>query len=506
MRGETEGLPNVFKLPVLEFELPNGSQCTITNPLAFYDFEGDIPDGFQNMVWSTSLVPEEAESFFKIWPRTYRWPTSSPNAPNEDYERINTLMRGDKAQRGSVRQLRDQVGRLFTYPTPGETALVYEHRLMDIAIGSIEAPHNTVHLLLGGLGYMANADYAGFDPIFYIHHCNIDRILAFWEYTYNEFWVGEGYYHKDGGENVIRFTQSGGPSGSGAVEVDQSSPLQPYRSTKGEYWIPKQARFLNASSSFEQDLVAKVGQEVKRVRLTDPLPTTDEEVHICRAVLQASFPLAQPREGKLELGDAKNETRGGANSKVVPNYRHFYVFVELVGHAFGGSYSLELVHEGQVIASFAIFSRGDQTQCAACRVQREAGGLVKGVVHIPDDVITSIIDSRSDELSRLPDQGKLPEVARAVRESVHVRLVNPAGHLLADAVGHSRGSDSGSGEGAGIPLDDAIIPKIELQSCRAVRKEWPVELEDEPGEAALSFFGHVEFGDLLTSDHQWRKA
>lgn len=24
---------------------------------------------------------------------------------------------------------------------------------------------------------------AGYDPIFYLHHANIDRILGFWEYT-----------------------------------------------------------------------------------------------------------------------------------------------------------------------------------------------------------------------------------------------------------------------------------------------------------------------------------
>ena len=48
----------------------------------------------------------------------------------------------------------------------------------------------------------------GFDPIFYLHHCNIDRILAFWEYTYHKYWVDSGYYKKGGDGKPIPFSKS----------------------------------------------------------------------------------------------------------------------------------------------------------------------------------------------------------------------------------------------------------------------------------------------------------
>ncbi|HEY4084931.1 MAG TPA: tyrosinase family protein [Bryobacteraceae bacterium] len=53
-------------------------------------------------------------------------------------------------------------------------------------------PHNLVHVYVGGLvfsqdgqtvlqqGYMADPDFAALDPIFYIHHSNIDRLWAVW--------------------------------------------------------------------------------------------------------------------------------------------------------------------------------------------------------------------------------------------------------------------------------------------------------------------------------------
>ena len=45
--------------------------------------------------------------------------------------------------------------------------------------GELEfTPHNIVHGLIGGL--MGNANLAALDPIFWLHHCNIDRLWEMW--------------------------------------------------------------------------------------------------------------------------------------------------------------------------------------------------------------------------------------------------------------------------------------------------------------------------------------
>ncbi|MCJ1261407.1 hypothetical protein MMC22_001271 [Lobaria immixta] len=52
---------------------------------------------------------------------------------------------------------------------------------------SLEYVHNNLHGFIGGdalsngIGHMQNVPSAAFDPIFYMHHCNIDRLLAIWQ-------------------------------------------------------------------------------------------------------------------------------------------------------------------------------------------------------------------------------------------------------------------------------------------------------------------------------------
>ncbi|KAM0421046.1 hypothetical protein ACHAPT_011117 [Fusarium lateritium] len=53
---------------------------------------------------------------------------------------------------------------------------------------SLEYIHNNVHnvtgggdLEKGGLGHMSDVPVAAFDPIFWLHHCNIDRLLSMWQ-------------------------------------------------------------------------------------------------------------------------------------------------------------------------------------------------------------------------------------------------------------------------------------------------------------------------------------
>lgn len=54
--------------------------------------------------------------------------------------------------------------------------------------GQLEnAPHGSVHVLIGGappanpgVGYLSRFETAGLDPLFWLHHCNIDRLWAAW--------------------------------------------------------------------------------------------------------------------------------------------------------------------------------------------------------------------------------------------------------------------------------------------------------------------------------------
>lgn len=55
------------------------------------------------------------------------------------------------------------------------------------AYGGVESnPHNYVHVMVGGdmspspKGWMYDPNFAALDPVFWVHHCNIDRLWAAW--------------------------------------------------------------------------------------------------------------------------------------------------------------------------------------------------------------------------------------------------------------------------------------------------------------------------------------
>src|ERR1700675_3018174 len=54
---------------------------------------------------------------------------------------------------------------------------------------------------------------------------------------------------------------------------------------------------------------------------------------------------------------------------MIANSRRFVVDVELAGHAFNGSYMLQLIYKKKVVASFAVLARGEDMQCAACKLR-----------------------------------------------------------------------------------------------------------------------------------------
>ena len=46
---------------------------------------------------------------------------------------------------------------------------------------NIESIHNTIHYSVGGYGHMTYPEVAAFDPVFWFHHANVDRLFAMWQ-------------------------------------------------------------------------------------------------------------------------------------------------------------------------------------------------------------------------------------------------------------------------------------------------------------------------------------
>jgi tyrosinase len=120
---------------------------------------------------------------FTTWPNVMRWPNSNDaDGHSQEDQCVNAL-------NGIQQNMQDQVYQMITQCNDYQ----------GLAIGgscpnSIEAVHNTIHTTVGGSGFSASANQpavsgghmtflplASFDPMFWVHHCNIDRIFALWQ-------------------------------------------------------------------------------------------------------------------------------------------------------------------------------------------------------------------------------------------------------------------------------------------------------------------------------------
>ncbi|KAG0642710.1 hypothetical protein HOY80DRAFT_881126 [Tuber brumale] len=160
----------VLKDETIEIETAKGRQ-RVRNPLYCYSF--------------TSIDETEfPESYFNTWRNTVRYPN---------------LTRVEAADKGNAEEVALEMQAAGTFPGNPYSPLNFEffsndgwnnNRDLDY-YDSLESIHNTIHNTIGGGGHMSYPDYAAFDPIFWLHHTNVDRIFALWQVLHPGSYVGE---------------------------------------------------------------------------------------------------------------------------------------------------------------------------------------------------------------------------------------------------------------------------------------------------------------------------
>ncbi|CAG8596625.1 3557_t:CDS:2 [Funneliformis mosseae] len=96
---------------------------------------------------------------------------------------------------------------------------------------SIEVVHDALHDAIGGIGgHMSYPDVSGFDPIFFLHHCNVDRLIAIWQACHPDAWIV--------GNAVTEGTFTDKPD----APIDENTYLTPFRKTDDKYWTSKDVR------------------------------------------------------------------------------------------------------------------------------------------------------------------------------------------------------------------------------------------------------------------------
>lgn len=165
--GDGRTVPTSMRDKTVTVNGPRG-QVTINNPLYSY-------------TWGSSLPSEMLGGPWNNFATTLRRPVANPTRSNnnEMNARFNTLRVS----------LRDRIYNLFAArPVPSfgsvATSQIGARNALNV-VDSFESIHDPIHNTAGGEtgGHMYYLDYSAFDPLFWLHHTNVDRLFAMYQVT-----------------------------------------------------------------------------------------------------------------------------------------------------------------------------------------------------------------------------------------------------------------------------------------------------------------------------------
>nr|BBV24620.1 tyrosinase2 [Grifola frondosa] len=197
---------------------PHGTWLEIPNPLLRYKFHP-----FNGRVWGQA-GPDPG---FGVWPQTIRYPSSGHANAHSQPRALQAAMSNNQLS------LRDRTFNILAYIHDWDTFSTHRSMAKRPTPGSndsVESIHNEVHNLIGGGGHMATGGAAGLDPIFFLHHSNVDRLVALWQALNPNTFVTPG----DSGDGTATI-----PPGT---TIDVHTNLTPFRRTDTAFWTSATSR------------------------------------------------------------------------------------------------------------------------------------------------------------------------------------------------------------------------------------------------------------------------
>lgn len=176
-RGEP-AIPTSMRDQVVTVTKPQG-RVSIRNPLYSYSFGNSLPS---EMGWGPS----------NGFPVTLRRPVQNP--PRSNNNALNVMF--GQARVG----WRQRVFALFSSKQPWGFAstAAFGVKTLRRNADSFEAIHDDIHGMVGGVdGHMAYLDVAAFDPFFWLHHVNVDRLLSMYQLIVPDSFVANGRVNRN---------------------------------------------------------------------------------------------------------------------------------------------------------------------------------------------------------------------------------------------------------------------------------------------------------------------
>jgi tyrosinase len=161
-------------------------RVTVTKPQG----RVEIANPLYSYSWGNSLPNEMGGGPWNSFPTTLRRPVSNPTRSNNN--EMNARFDNMRVS------LRDRVFALFSskqsWGFASTSQIGVRTDLSGSGVDSFESVHDAIHNAAGGEsgGHMYYLDMSAFDPIFWLHHTNVDRLLNMYQYIVPNTYVANG--------------------------------------------------------------------------------------------------------------------------------------------------------------------------------------------------------------------------------------------------------------------------------------------------------------------------
>ncbi|MEL7251096.1 MAG: tyrosinase family protein [Bacteroidota bacterium] len=218
------------------------------------------------------------------------WLNAGPTSPPTNLKKAKALPPDGSIHRKYIDCLDAPNYTLFSNTT--SAGAFHDANPKQRKVTPLESPHNDVHLSVGGYdfpgfesgliadsnGDMGENNTASFDPIFFFHHCNVDRMFWLWQKRNGK----TDDFEIDSSDEGAKSGQGQGPTPNFPWDsvLSMDSPLNPFMisplenqriyTSRDVINIEKQLGFTYSEGSLEEDEVAPVLSMAKERSMKEP--------------------------------------------------------------------------------------------------------------------------------------------------------------------------------------------------------------------------------------------
>ncbi|KZT39063.1 Di-copper centre-containing protein [Sistotremastrum suecicum HHB10207 ss-3] len=386
-------VPDIVRPATVTVQTPSGQTATISNPLAAFK----APEAMGK--WGIQAV---GSSPFDKARATSRYPPKGFSQPQDVEAWVNGVQLNDlvrDALRGAdwyqnpvgqppkyPNNISEVVYRLFSekyfssYLTFASTNFVNEGGPADYL--SLEAIHNNIHLWSGGggprdktnhgAGHMSIVPVAAYDPIFWLHHNNIDHYFAVWQTLNQDVWFSKP-------SEQLKDPNGNWSTVPGTVPTPKT-PLAPFHTdTHATY--------------FDSD---KVRDWTKYGYTYPELQPWLPKYHVGGQFNHELYILDIRTQVNKLYGTTRDQFFSIDSGADVLDKEDYVVNVEYERFALGGEpFVIHILIGNNKVGQVSNFSSPPaESGCANCEVQQQARVVSTGQVPITDPLLSAVSDER----------------------------------------------------------------------------------------------------------------